>query len=221
MNSREKGKRGERQWRDVLRAHGYTARRGQRFAGSAESADVICGDLPWAHFEVKAVERLNIEDAMEQARCDARRIGKSEGRGPKSEEGERVPVVAHRRRFRRWLVTMEAEAFFRLVRGELSREGREGGENDLTAEGAKSAEGYGKRTGGGNGQWQRADGKAGLATDRHGSTRILGEKLPAGAPEVTGEAPVLPESKREPTTNQESALLRARLHKERNQHDGE
>src|SRR5512137_3064629 len=78
MNSREKGKRGERQWRDELRAHGYAARRGQQFAGSPESPDVICDDLDWAHFEVKLVERLNVYDAMEQARHDARRVGKSE-----------------------------------------------------------------------------------------------------------------------------------------------
>ncbi len=32
MNSREKGKRGERQWRDELRAQGYAARRGQQSA---------------------------------------------------------------------------------------------------------------------------------------------------------------------------------------------
>ena len=65
MNSREKGKRGERQWRDELRANGYGARRGQQFSGSAESPDVVCEGLPWIHFEVKAVERLNIEEAME------------------------------------------------------------------------------------------------------------------------------------------------------------
>ena len=41
MNSREKGKRGERQWRDELRANGYGARRGQQFCGSAESPDVV------------------------------------------------------------------------------------------------------------------------------------------------------------------------------------
>ena len=70
MNSREKGKRGERQWRDELRANGYCARRGQQFAGSAESPDVVCDELPWIHFEVKAVERLNVQDAMDQARHD-------------------------------------------------------------------------------------------------------------------------------------------------------
>jgi hypothetical protein len=30
-----------------------------------------------------------------------------------------VPIVAHRRNFRPWLVTMEADAFFRLLRGEF------------------------------------------------------------------------------------------------------
>src|SRR5436190_24349394 len=72
MNSRQKGIRGERQWRDELRANGYSARRGQQFSGSPDSPDVVCDALSWIHFEVKAVERLNIEDAMEQARGDAK-----------------------------------------------------------------------------------------------------------------------------------------------------
>ncbi len=108
MNSREKGKRGERQWRDELRAHGYDAWRGQQFAGSADSPDVVCPDLAGIHFEVKAVERLNIYDAMEQARRDC-------GRQNAECRMQKVPVVAHRRRFWRWLVTMEAEAWFTLV----------------------------------------------------------------------------------------------------------
>src|SRR5438128_9741784 len=108
MNSREKGKRGERQWRDELRANGYAARRGQQFSGSPDSPDVVCDSLPWIHFEVKAVERLNIEDAMEQARRDS---------------GGKVPVVAHRRNFRPWLVTVTAETFFRLLRGDFTGEG--------------------------------------------------------------------------------------------------
>ncbi|MFN7141041.1 MAG: hypothetical protein ACK4UN_17060 [Limisphaerales bacterium] len=105
MNSRQKGKRGERQWRDELRANGYDARRGQQFAGSPESPDVICDALPWIHFEVKLVERLRVQDAMDQACRDA-------GRG-------KVPVVAHKRNFRPWLVTIEAETFFRLLRGDF------------------------------------------------------------------------------------------------------
>jgi Holliday junction resolvase len=109
MNSREKGKRGERQWRDELRANGYHARRGQQYAGNAESPDVICDELSWIHFEVKSVERLNIEDAMEQARRDG--VGKT-------------PLVSHRRSHRRWLVTMDAETFFNFLRGVLPPENK-------------------------------------------------------------------------------------------------
>jgi hypothetical protein len=104
MNSREKGKRGERQWRDELRANGYAARRGQQFSGSPDSPDVVCDHLPWIHFEVKAVEQLRIYDAMDQARREC---------------GGKVPIVAHKKNFRLWLVTMEAETFFRFLRGEL------------------------------------------------------------------------------------------------------
>jgi hypothetical protein len=107
MNSREKGKRGERQWRDELRANGYDARRGQQFSGSPDSPDVICDQLRWIHFEVKAVEKLNVQDAMDQAKRDA---------------GLKVPVVAHKRNFREWLVTMTAEVFFRFLRGDCGPE---------------------------------------------------------------------------------------------------
>src|SRR5688572_5020366 len=107
MNSREKGKRGERQWRDELRAAGYDARRGQQFCGSPDSPDVVCEVLPWIHFEVKAVEKLNICDAMDQARREC---------------GQAVPIVAHKRNFRPWLITMEAETFFRFLRGTLPPE---------------------------------------------------------------------------------------------------
>ena len=132
MNSREKGKRGERQWRDELRANGYDARRGQQFCGSPESPDVVCDGLPWIHFEVKAVEKLNVQDAMDQARRDS--AGK-------------VPVVAHKRNFREWLVTMTAEVFFRFLRGDFTATNRanrgeplNNASEDLTAEGAKSAD---------------------------------------------------------------------------------
>lgn len=104
INSRQKGARGERQWRDELRAHGFDARRGQQFSGGTESPDVVCEDLRGFHFEVKAVEKLNIEAAMDQARRDG---------------GHKLPLVAHRRSYRSWLVTMEAETFFRILRGDL------------------------------------------------------------------------------------------------------
>ena len=94
--------------RDELRANGYTARRGQQFSGSPDSPDVVCEELAWAHFEVKAVERLNIHDAMEQARRDAGQLN--------------TPFVCHKRNFRPWLVTMDAETFFQFLRGVLPPE---------------------------------------------------------------------------------------------------
>jgi Holliday junction resolvase len=106
-NSRDKGKRGERQWRDELRANGYAARRGQQFSGSPDSPDVICDGLPWAHFEVKFVEHLNVSAAMAQARRDA---------------GGKAAFVAHRRNHRPWLISMDAERFYRLLRRDLSGE---------------------------------------------------------------------------------------------------
>jgi Holliday junction resolvase len=105
MNSREKGKRGERQWRDELRANGYAARRGQQFSGSPESPDVVCPSLPF-HFEVKVVQKLNIWEAIKQAIRDA--LGK-------------VPIVAHKRNFGGWLVTMEAETFFKILRRDFTQ----------------------------------------------------------------------------------------------------
>jgi len=121
MNSREKGKRGERQWRDELRAQGFQARRGQQFSGSPDSPDVVCEQLRWIHFEVKAVEKLNVQDAIDQAGRDC---------------GGKVPIVAHRRSFRPWLVTMEAETFFRMLRKDFTeaREGSGEGAGDFTAE---------------------------------------------------------------------------------------
>jgi len=102
MNSCQKGKRGERAWRDELLAHGYQARRGQQFSGSSDSPDVLCPDLPGFHFEVKVVERLNVQEAMAQAVEDA---------------GAKLPVVAHKRNRGDWLVTMRASDWFKLVTG--------------------------------------------------------------------------------------------------------
>ena len=100
MNSREKGKRGERQWRDELRANGYDARRGQQFNGSPDSPDVICDALPDFHFEVKCVERLNLHAAMRQAGRDGAR---------------KTPVVAHKRNYGPWLTTIPLEALSRFL----------------------------------------------------------------------------------------------------------
>lgn len=69
MNSREKGKRGERELAGELRRHGYDARRGQQYCGANGDADVV--GLPGLHIECKRVERLDLYAAMSQAEHDA------------------------------------------------------------------------------------------------------------------------------------------------------
>jgi hypothetical protein len=100
MNACAKGKRGERAWRDELIAQGYSARRGQQFSGTPDSPDVVYRDLPGFHFEVKAVQRLNVNEAMAQAVADA---------------GQKIPVVAHKRNRGDWLVTMRANDWFKVL----------------------------------------------------------------------------------------------------------
>jgi len=106
INSRQKGARGERAFRDLLRAEGYlSARRGQQFCGGADSPDIICPELDFIHWEVKSVEKLNLYDALAQARRDC---------------GSKVPVVAHRRNYWPWLVTLETWELFNGTEGWLA-----------------------------------------------------------------------------------------------------
>jgi len=108
MNSRNKGKVGEREFASLLREHGYDARRGQQFSGSPDSPDVVSPALPWLHIEVKRVQNLNLTDACVQAEGDC-------GRGAPA--GHKRPwIVAHRRNHAPWLITMRAEFFFDLIR---------------------------------------------------------------------------------------------------------
>lgn len=93
MNSREKGKRGEREWADFLNTKfGLKARRGIQFAGSPDSPDVQ-GSWDGTHPEVKRVEDLDLDKAIEQAVRDA---------------GGKVPYVAHRKNNKPWLITVRA-----------------------------------------------------------------------------------------------------------------
>lgn len=101
MNSRAKGCRGERAWRDQLREAGYRARRGQQYCGGSDSPDVVCEDLPNLHQEVKCVERFNLDAAIEQAERDAQ--GKPW-------------IIAHKKNRTGWRVIMSAELFFELLR---------------------------------------------------------------------------------------------------------
>jgi hypothetical protein len=100
-NGKQKGKRGELEFARLLRDHGWTgARRGQQYNG-LDGHDVV--GLPGCHVEVKRVERLDLQAAMSQAIRDA-------------ENDCALPIVAHKRNNKPWLVTLTAADFLSLLR---------------------------------------------------------------------------------------------------------
>lgn len=95
VNSRRKGARNELLVAHKFQEYGFDTRRGQQFNGLHGDADVV--GAPYLHLEVKAVQKLNLEKAMEQSIRDAR-------------EGE-VPTVVHRRDRQDWRITLSLEDF--------------------------------------------------------------------------------------------------------------
>ena len=91
MNSRDKGARGEREFAKELTLLGFEARRGCQFAGGEDSPDVV-GGICGTHAEVKRVQKLNIDKAMQQAIGDC---------------GGNIPYVAHRKNGMPWLITVQ------------------------------------------------------------------------------------------------------------------
>lgn len=101
-NSRRKGAVGEREIAKYLREHGFTeARRGQQFKGGADSPDVV--GLTGFHVEVKRVERLDLNAAMEQSIKDS--------------APDEIPIVVHRRNNDYWKVTMRLDDFMEVIHG--------------------------------------------------------------------------------------------------------
>ena len=100
INSKQKGKTGELELARKLKEYGYDANRSVQYNGKDGRADVL--GLPSIHIECKRVERLNLYDAMEQAKRDAK-------------NGD-APTVFHRKNRSNWLVTMELDDFMKLYK---------------------------------------------------------------------------------------------------------
>lgn len=99
-NSRDKGKRGELELAKILRDAGFDSRRGQQYSGANGDADVV--GLPGIHIECKRVERLNLYDAIAQARRD--------------KNDDEHPAVFHRKNRCEWLVTMPVWDFLAIYK---------------------------------------------------------------------------------------------------------
>lgn len=100
MNSRNKGAKGERELARVLKQYGYDCRRGQQYCGANGDADVV--GLPGIHIECKRVERLNIQDAVDQAKRDRK--------------DSEIPAVFQRKNNCEWLVTLPLDQFMDIYR---------------------------------------------------------------------------------------------------------
>lgn len=89
--SQRKGRGGELELSRILQEHGYPVEVG-RAVSFGEVPDL--SGLPGIHVEVKRVERLNVQEAMEQSIRDSQRMG------------DGIPALFHRRNRKPWLVTM-------------------------------------------------------------------------------------------------------------------
>ena len=109
MHSKNKGKRGEREAAKFIETFGFEAHRGQQYAGSKDSPDVI-HNIPGIHIEVKRNEALQMWPALRQAIRDA---------------DDKTPIVLHRTSKSgkkgehpkgEWIVIMLATDFFTMLK---------------------------------------------------------------------------------------------------------
>jgi len=102
INSKQKGNRGEREWAKFCKKEGFSVRRSVQYCGKIEPDAGDCTGLPYIHQEIKRTEKLNIYDAFEQSKRDAKSTA--------------IPIVAHKRNHKNWLIIMEAKDWFKLYR---------------------------------------------------------------------------------------------------------
>ena len=104
MNSKDKGKRFERELASILRDYGYEARRTAQYAGNTgEAADVI--GLPGIHIEAKHQEAMRLYEWMAQAIRDTK--------------NDDLPAVFHKKNRADILVTMRLEDWMKLYKKEI------------------------------------------------------------------------------------------------------
>jgi len=108
MNSKQKGARGERELSSKLKEYGFSTRRGQQYCGANGDADVI--GLEGIHIECKRAEKLNLDEAMEQATADC------EPTINDIHKPLKVPAVFHRRNNKMWKVTMYLDDWIEMYK---------------------------------------------------------------------------------------------------------
>ena len=108
--SKARGKRAELDLVHQLQKFGFLeARRTSQYCGKAGTSDVV--GLPGVHCECKAVERLNIWEALSQSERDAEAEGKGE-----------IPAVFFKRNRSGFYVALPLGDFVKLYKGDINNE---------------------------------------------------------------------------------------------------
>lgn len=108
--SKARGKRAELDLVHKLQELGFSeARRTAQYCGKAGTSDVV--GVPGIHCECKAVERLNIWEALSQSRRDSEADGKGN-----------IPAVFFKRNRSGWYVAVPLTDFVSLYKGEFNNE---------------------------------------------------------------------------------------------------
>tara|TARA_Y100001978_G_C23690089_1_gene434238 strand:+ start:1132 stop:1473 length:342 start_codon:yes stop_codon:yes gene_type:complete len=105
---------------EIERVMGWQANRTAQHCGDAGDSDVLIHQLPQVFAEVKRVERLNVQQAMDKASEQAAAAGK-------------LPVLFHRKNRKQWLITLKLDqlpAFYEMMETAKSMR-EEAKENEL------------------------------------------------------------------------------------------
>ena len=109
-SSKARGKRAELDLVQKLQKFGFTeARRTAQYCGKAAGTSDVVG-LPGVHIECKAVQRLNIWEALSQSQRDSQADGKGD-----------IPAVFFKRNRTGFYVAMPLGDFVHLYKGELKK----------------------------------------------------------------------------------------------------
>ena len=115
INSKQKGKSGELEFAHECQKYGFeNVHRTAQTNGKLEHSLADCEGLQGIHIEVKRVERLNIDEAMEQSIRDL-----------KTKKKKKIPVVFHRKNRKPWKATMLFEDWVKLYNSWLSKQDEE------------------------------------------------------------------------------------------------
>ena len=115
INSKKKGAHGELEFANLCKKYGFdNVHRTAQFNGKTEDSLGDCEGLEGIHVEVKRVESLNLDKAMEQAIRDT-----------EVKKEHKIPIVFHRKNRKPWKATMLFDDWIKLYRSWLKDKDKE------------------------------------------------------------------------------------------------